>query len=72
MMFSQEENIIYVQFITTRTSIYFTFILEIYCLCFLVNDEQLESVKSLSTKGPGKRDTCHFTDFSQTFTVYEA
>ena len=24
--------------------------------------------KSLSTRGPGRRDTCHLTDFSQTFT----
>ena len=26
------------------------------------------TVKSLSTRGPGRRDTCHLTDFSQTFT----
>ena len=25
-------------------------------------------LKSLSTGGPGRRDTCHLTDFSQTFT----
>ena len=25
-------------------------------------------LKSLSTRGPGRRDTCHLTDFSQTFT----
>jgi len=24
-------------------------------------------IKSLSTRGPGRRDTCHLTDFSQTF-----
>ena len=27
---------------------------------------------SLSTRRPGRRDTCHFTDLFQTFTVYEA
>ena len=26
--------------------------------------------KSQSTRGPGRRDTCHLTDFFQTFTVY--
>ena len=25
-------------------------------------------IKSLSTSGPGRCDTCHLTDFSQTFT----
>ena len=25
-------------------------------------------LKSLSTRGPGSRDTCHLTNFSQTFT----
>ena len=34
----------------------------IYKMCIL---------KSLSTRGPGRRDTCHLTDFFQTFTVYE-
>ena len=29
---------------------------------------QCEAFKSLSTRGPGRRDTCHLTDFSQTFT----
>ena len=28
-------------------------------------------LKSLSTRGPGRRDTCHLTDFFQTFAVYE-
>ena len=28
----------------------------------------ISTLKSLSTRGPGRRDTCHLTDFSQTFT----
>ena len=36
-------------------------------LFFLKSD-----LKSLSTRGPGRRDTCHYTDFFQTFTVYES
>ena len=28
-------------------------------------------LKSLSMRGPGRRDICNITDFSQTFTVYE-
>ena len=28
-------------------------------------------LKGLSTRGPGRRDTYHLTDFFQTFTVYE-
>ena len=31
----------------------------------------LLTFRSLSTRAPGRRDTCHFTDFFQTFTVYE-
>ena len=27
-----------------------------------------KTLKSLSTRGPGRRDTCHLTDFFQTFT----
>ena len=27
---------------------------------------------SLSTRAPGRRDTCYFTDFFQTFTVYDS
>ena len=29
-------------------------------------------IKSLSTRGPGRHDTCHPTDFFQTFTVNES
>ena len=29
---------------------------------------RLQDIKSLSTRGPGRRDTCHLTDSSQTFT----
>ena len=28
----------------------------------------ISTLKSLSTRGPGRRDTCHLIDFSQTFT----
>ena len=28
----------------------------------------LRDIKSLSTREPDRRDTCHLTDFSQTFT----
>ena len=44
----------------------------LYC-SFLVGvwDYWLQSRMGLSTRGPGKRDTYHHTDFFQTFTVYE-
>ena len=34
----------------------------------LTRTKSLEKFKSLSTRGPGRLDTCHLTDFSQTFT----
>ena len=40
----------------------------LYCNCYDTADERF---KSLSMRGPGRRDTCHLTDFFQSFTVYE-
>ena len=31
-------------------------------------ETKFDEIKSLSTRGPGRRDTCYLTDFSQTFT----